>query len=671
MALSLFSLITAGWRRRAIGPAAVAGPASLPQAMQPGSLLSPGLWLMNRLRVRGKTLVLLGAFAVPLMLLTGVVLLHEYHDLRRAQRHLAGQQAAAASGTLGVLGYDRRTAGLVGGPAAAGASPQAVRATLALVQRRLAALAQQGVATPAQWPALAQAVEAALQAGSTSPAAEAQAWSPLLKAHVQLRAEVLARAGVLTADAPDGPSLAVLTQQDLPTLSFEVALLRTVDRTLARAQAESPRNEQKLLQAAAQLGQQLGRAGHVLDRVEAGLAGWRAGDRAPALSAARPLLTAGQAVLAGLFDPVDRRAFAALHLQAITELRALRDAGDAAFEAELKRELRHLRWTLASLVLALALAVLVSGYLGLCYYAGTVRGLRRLQHHLHDMADGDFSGRAAVGGRDEVADALVAINRSFGSLSEVLALVQQSVGAIHHASAQVAHGNAELTERNRRAAQSLQDVVEGVARYAHQLEACGRQVESVVGTVQSLRMDAVRNRKQMTRLRERMTELRGKSHEITQIVDLIDGIAFRTNILALNASIEASKAGEAGRGFAVVALEVRQLAMRSAESSRRIGDIILRSTEDIELSAALADETGRALTDSDVHVDRIHAAIDDVATLTRGGEQQSAAILDEVRKLSDDTARNTRLVEQLAQAGEALQGQGNTMVERVARFKLA
>jgi methyl-accepting chemotaxis protein-1 (serine sensor receptor) len=287
------------------------------------------------------------------------------------------------------------------------------------------------------------------------------------------------------------------------------------------------------------------------------------------------------------------------------------------------------------------------------------------------MADGDFSGRVSVDGEDEVAQTLRAINKSSNQICELLSTVLRGSAAIQHAAEQLSMGNNDLSERNRRTTVGLEDVVGAVARYATQLEACGKQIESVADTVQALRCDSASNRKHMGRLQVRMNELRRHSRDIGEIVNLIDAIAFRTNILALNASIEASKAGEAGRGFAVVAQEVRALATRSAESSRQIADIVQRSTEDIDLGAALADETGRALEASDTHVDRIHQAITGVAQLTGEGEKESAAILEGVRALSEVTNRNTALVEQLASAGRSLQSQGSMLSDQVGQFRLS
>jgi methyl-accepting chemotaxis protein len=318
-----------------------------------------------------------------------------------------------------------------------------------------------------------------------------------------------------------------------------------------------------------------------------------------------------------------------------------------------------------------ALLTLLLAY-GIGAYTVLTRTRRKaILEQVNRMAGGDFSGRVLVAGQDEVAKTLQAINTSSSQICELLNTVTRGSSAIQHAAEQLAMGNNDLSDRNRRTMQGLDDVVGAVARYATQLEACGKQIESVADTVQALRCDAASNRKHMGRLQSRMNDLRKHSRDIGEIVNLIDAIAFRTNILALNASIEASKAGESGRGFAVVAQEVRALATRSAESSRQIADIVLRSTEDIDLGAALADETGKVLQAADEHVDRIHSAITGVAQLTSEGERESAAILDGVRALSDVTHHNTELVEQLANAGRSLQSQGSMLSDQVGQFRLS
>ncbi len=116
---------------------------------------------------------------------------------------------------------------------------------------------------------------------------------------------------------------------------------------------------------------------------------------------------------------------------------------------------------------------------------------------------------------------------------------------------------------------------------------------------------------------------------------------------------------------------MRALANRSADSARKVSDIVGRSTLDIEQSHVLADETSVAMGQADDHVDAIHAAMSQVAALTQQGDRESAEILDEIKVLKDGTAQNLGLVEQLAVASDALRGQGERLSHKVGLFKLS
>ena len=344
-------------------------------------------------------------------------------------------------------------------------------------------------------------------------------------------------------------------------------------------------------------------------------------------------------------------------------------------QADLTRQLlaqqAEARWQRDWLFATLATSVSLAAYLLYSFFLVMRGGLGNLNRQMNQLAKGDLSARPVPRGGDEVASTMHAMTVSLARLSDLLASVRQGVGSIAQASQQIAQGNADLSDRSRRAGQSVDQLISGVTRYTEQLQTCTRSVESVVTTVQALRLASVRNRRQMQRLQERISSLRGKSREIGEIVSLIDTIAFRTNILALNASVEACKAGDAGRGFAVVAQDVRALATRSADSARRIGVIVNSSTQEIEQSGVLADETGQAIQAADGHADAIHVAMSTVAELTHRGDRESAALLDEIRSLSEHTANNLALVEQLATASDALRGQGERLSHKVGLFKLS
>jgi methyl-accepting chemotaxis protein len=211
----------------------------------------------------------------------------------------------------------------------------------------------------------------------------------------------------------------------------------------------------------------------------------------------------------------------------------------------------------------------------------------------------------------------------------------------------------------------------GLSAYVAKLETSGRRVDDAMAAVQELRLHAARSRSQMHKLRERMDTLQHNSRRIGEIVDPIDGIAFRTDILALNASVEAAKAGEAGRGFAAVAQEVRSLAHRSAESARGIAELIAQSIDDITFGHALTAESAAAVGSSDEQGRHVHAAVHEVVRLTGKALRASQQIVEQIRRLADMAVENSSLVEQVAVASGAMSQQSSTLGDKVAAFRLA
>jgi methyl-accepting chemotaxis protein len=319
----------------------------------------------------------------------------------------------------------------------------------------------------------------------------------------------------------------------------------------------------------------------------------------------------------------------------------------------------------------LALGVAMSTYLSVAAYLVISRGMKHLNHQLALFSSGDLSVRPQALGHDEVSDSLNTLSGSLAKLCDLMNTVTVGVGAVSQASQQVAFGNAELTRRNADASERLTSIVEGVLRYTEALNQCRVQVESVVTTVQTLRLEASKNRRQMQQLSDRMQSLQDKSEDIQHVVTLINGIAFRTNVLALNASVEASKAGPAGRGFSVVAQEVRSLAKKSADSAADIAKIIAESTEDISLGSSLVRQANGSLGCVDTHVNEIHLAVQAVATSTDAGRQESKLILDELIHINGGMEKNQRLVEQLSAASDSLSTQGIRLQQKVKQFTIA
>ncbi|OHV08416.1 methyl-accepting chemotaxis protein [Kushneria phosphatilytica] len=167
-----------------------------------------------------------------------------------------------------------------------------------------------------------------------------------------------------------------------------------------------------------------------------------------------------------------------------------------------------------------------------------------------------------------------------------------------------------------------------------------------------------------------MEEISASSRQISEIVSLIDDIAFQTNLLALNAAVEAARAGEQGRGFAVVAGEVRTLATRSAEAAREIKTLVNTSVERVEKGNALVTRSGETLRDIVTSVQRTTEL---VSAIAMAGREQSAGIEQvnmAVSQMDEITQRNAAMVEEASSASRLLQEQAETLLEKLSFFQL-
>jgi methyl-accepting chemotaxis protein len=167
-----------------------------------------------------------------------------------------------------------------------------------------------------------------------------------------------------------------------------------------------------------------------------------------------------------------------------------------------------------------------------------------------------------------------------------------------------------------------------------------------------------------------MKGINDSSHKISDIIQVIDGIAFQTNILALNAAVEAARAGEQGRGFAVVASEVRLLAGRSADAAKEIKNLITASVERVEHGTALVDQAGSTMTEV---VGSIKRVTDIMGEITAASNEQAlgvAQVGEAVKQMDEVTQQNAALVEEMAAAASSLKNQASDLVEAVSVFKL-
>jgi methyl-accepting chemotaxis protein len=633
---------------------------------------APGVRLLRLMTIRAKVLMLLAIVAAPTVPLTWHVMSEQQATVAETKQRLAAVRMSGAASDLA-----RALTLRLGGAMKGQSSPQeAVQAAMARLRASCAEALDAGVPVRRAWERAEPALSLVIPKTVAETAADA-AWQDPTAADVQamaalsdLRQEVTAAAGLGAMQDVPLHSAATLALEAFPALQVSLRELRLRVHQLQQGTYASPAERHAPLLAAAAATSTvqvlLAQAALLLPRAEQ--AGAAPGSSLETVDA---YLAMVRSQVLALEPAMNAATLGAGYMAATDKVRELRMMSMDQTERWLSLRKTQAEQLRNLIFLALIGAFGLALYLLYSFFLVMRGGLHQLQQQMTRMARGDLSARLAPLGVDEVAGTMQQMTTSLVRLSDLLAAVQQGVGAVTQASQQVASGNGELSQRSREAGKALAEVVEGVSRCASQLQACGRKVEAVVGTVQTLRLESARNRRQMQRLRERMAALRSNSREIGEIVSLIDAIAFRTNILALNASVEASKAGEAGRGFAVVAQEVRNLATRGAQSARRIGTIVSRSTDDIDLSRALAEEAGKSMAEADLRVDEIHRVMDEVAALTGSGEKESAAVLEQITGIRNGTVQNLRLVEDLASASNSLRAQGEGLAHKIGRFTLS
>jgi hypothetical protein len=167
-----------------------------------------------------------------------------------------------------------------------------------------------------------------------------------------------------------------------------------------------------------------------------------------------------------------------------------------------------------------------------------------------------------------------------------------------------------------------------------------------------------------------MKEINDSSRKISDIIGVIDGIAFQTNILALNAAVEAARAGEQGRGFAVVASEVRSLAGRSANAAKEIKSLISASVDRVGQGKALVDEAGRTMTEVVSSIRRVSELVSEISYASNEQSAGVAQVGNAVAQMDQSTQQNAALVEQMAAAASSLKSQSDDLVHIVSVFKL-
>ncbi|MBP6031440.1 MAG: methyl-accepting chemotaxis protein [Sphingobium sp.] len=294
-----------------------------------------------------------------------------------------------------------------------------------------------------------------------------------------------------------------------------------------------------------------------------------------------------------------------------------------------------------------------------------------LGNGLSRLAEGDLSVRITEGVPKEYESLRGDFNRAMESLSEAMTSVTHTSRAIHAGAGEIRAATNDLSMRTEQQAASLAESANAMNEITGMVKETAHSASQVTNAISDAHREASEGGKVVDKAVTAMGAIEKSSQEISQIISVIDGIAFQTNLLALNAGVEAARAGDAGKGFAVVANEVRALAQRSAEAARDIKNLITTSATQVGEGVNLVGEAGIMLSRIVTRVGEISALISTISESTEtqaAGLQQVNSSVNEMDKM---TQQNAAMVEESTAAARSLANEAEDLNQLITRFKLA
>lgn len=268
----------------------------------------------------------------------------------------------------------------------------------------------------------------------------------------------------------------------------------------------------------------------------------------------------------------------------------------------------------------------------------------------------------------------VSLKSNFNSAAErlrdTIELVTASISNTLNGSQEISDASNDLARRTEQQAASLEETAAALQQITTTVKTTADSAVEVAHVTAAARSEAEKSGQLVENAVSAMAQIEQSSSQISQIIGVIDEIAFQTNLLALNAGVEAARAGEAGKGFAVVAQEVRELAQRSANAAKDIKTLISTSSQQVRQGVALVDQTGSALHEFGQQITQIAQLVNTIASSTQeqsGGLREISTAINDMDQM---TQRNAAMVEETSAAGQTLATEASRLAELVTYFKL-
>lgn len=291
-------------------------------------------------------------------------------------------------------------------------------------------------------------------------------------------------------------------------------------------------------------------------------------------------------------------------------------------------------------------------------------GLRRL-------AAGDLGFQLLEPFAPDFEDLRHDLNAVVEQLSEALTSVAHAAGSIDSGTREISMSSDDLSKRTEQQAASLEETAAALDEITANVSNASKRADEARTVAIDANNSAAHSGAVVANAVKAMQRIEESSRQISNIIGVIDEIAFQTNLLALNAGVEAARAGDAGKGFAVVAQEVRELAQRSAKAAKEIKDLIRNSSTEVESGVKLVRDTGEALKTIEQYVVTINQHMDAIATSSREQSLGLAEVNTAVNQMDQVTQRNAAMVEETNAASATLASESRKLHELISQFKLA
>jgi methyl-accepting chemotaxis protein len=290
---------------------------------------------------------------------------------------------------------------------------------------------------------------------------------------------------------------------------------------------------------------------------------------------------------------------------------------------------------------------------------------------LKHLASGDLSFQLSARFADDFETLRADFNRAVEQLRSTLTSVAGATSSIESGSREISQSADDLSKRTEQQAAALEETAAALDEITANVSNSSKRAEEARTVAMDANQSARQSGQVVQNAVDAMSKIERSSNEISNIIGVIDEIAFQTNLLALNAGVEAARAGDAGKGFAVVAQEVRELAQRSAKAAKEIKDLIRNSNDEVQNGVRLVSQTGESLRTIEAHIVTMNHHMDSIATSAREQSIGLAEVNTAVNQMDQVTQQNAAMVEEANAAGATLASESAKLKELVEQFRLA